>query len=256
MSIGPTHPFSLEGKCIMVTGASSGIGRSCAIELSKLGARIVLVARDQSKLAKSLALLSGSGHMVEAFDLTCGDGIVHWLKAVSQRSGKIDGLIHAAGMTKTMPIRAMDQAGYNQIFSTNLESSYFLAKAYRQKGVSGDSASLLFVGSVMGVVGQAGLSAYCATKGALVTLAKSLAVEFASEGIRVNVIAPGLVKTPLVDAELNALPSTAMDALNSRHPLGIGKPEDVAYAAAFLVSDASRWITGTTMLVDGGYTAI
>lgn len=255
MLTGLTHPFSLEGKRILVTGASSGIGRSCAIELSKLGAQIILVARSQTRLEECLGCLSGVGHIIEVFDLDCGEKIVEWLKSLSQRTGAIDGLIHAAGMTKTMPIRAMNQASYDQILKINLESSYFLAKAFRQKGVYAKSSSLLFIGSVMSVVGQAGLSAYCASKGALVTLAKSLAIEFSNEGIRVNVIAPGLVKTPLVDAELNALPSTALDALNARHPLGIGKPEDVAYASAFLVSDASRWITGTTLVVDGGYTA-
>ena len=249
-------PFSLVGKKILITGASSGIGRSCAIELSKMGASIILVSRSEKSLDETKSLLHGDNHAVEPFNLSRGDGIFNWLREVAQKHGSIDGLIHSAGISRTMPVRAMSNELFNQIMSINLEAAYFLSKAFRQKGVCRQPASLVYISSVMGIAGASGLSAYCASKGALLSLAKSLAIEWASEGIRVNAIAPGLIQTALVDAEAESLPVTSLDAVIARHPLGIGFPEDVAYAAAFLQSNASRWVTGTTLIVDGGYTAI
>jgi NAD(P)-dependent dehydrogenase (short-subunit alcohol dehydrogenase family) len=256
MSFSNSNPFSLKGKRILVTGASSGIGRSCAIELSKLGAEIILVARSRSKLEDSLARLSGNGHTIEVFNLNCGDEIVGWLRGIVKRKGVLDSVIHCAGITKTMPLRGTSQELYNQIFSVNLECAYFLSKAFRQKGLCNCPASIVYVSSVAGVVGQAGLSAYSASKGALITLAKSLAIELAAEKIRVNVIAPGLIETPLVTNEAATVPSMTLDSVIARHPLGIGQPEDIAYAAAYLVSDAAKWVTGSTLIVDGGYTAL
>jgi NAD(P)-dependent dehydrogenase (short-subunit alcohol dehydrogenase family) len=249
-------PFSLAGKKILITGASSGIGRCCAIELSKLGASTILVARNDRSLLTTHQMLTGGNHSIEVYDLTCGEELVGWLKEVANRNGLIDGLIHSAGITKTMPIRATNQELYRQIMSINLESSYFLSKAFRQRGVCNHPASIVLMSSIAGIVGQAGLSAYCASKGALLTLAKSLAIELAPEGIRVNAIAPGLISTPLVTAEASTVPTRTLETVIARHPLGIGTPEDVAYAAAYLVSNAARWVTGTTLIVDGGYTAI
>lgn len=250
------NPFTLAGKKILVTGASSGIGKSCAIELSKLGAAIILVSRSDKSLNATKKLLHGDNHSIEPFDLCSGNDIVQWLRNVALRNGLIDGLIHSAGISRTMPLRAMSEELYSQIMSINLEAAYFLSKGFRQKGVCNHPASLVFISSVMGITGASGLSAYCSSKGALLSLTKSLAIEWASEGIRVNAIAPGLIRTALVDAEAESLPITSLDAVIARHPLGIGLPEDVAYAAAFLQSNASRWITGTTLVVDGGYTAI
>ncbi len=250
------NPFSLAGKKILITGASSGIGKACAVELSKLGAQIVLVARNEDTLEKTRASLTGGEHHVEALDLKCGERLVSWLKEVVKRTGPIDGLIHCAGITKTMPLRGTSQELFSQIVSINLESAYFLSKAFRQRGVCNYPASLVFISSVAGVVGQAGLSAYCASKGALITLAKSLAIELAAEKIRVNVIAPGLIETPLVATEATTVPTMTLESVIARHPMGIGQPEDVAYAAAYLVSDAAKWVTGSTVIVDGGYTAI
>ncbi len=250
------NPFSLARKRILITGASSGIGKSCAVELSKLGAGIVLVARNEDTLEKTRGSLVGEDHHVESLDLKCGDHLVSWLKEVVKRTGPLDGLIHCAGITKTMPLRGTSQDLFSQIISINLESAYFLGKAFRQKGVCNHPASLVYISSVAGVVGQAGLSAYCASKGGLITLAKSLAIELASEKIRVNVIAPGLIETPLVTAEATTVPTMTLESVIARHPMGIGQPEDVAYAAAYLVSDAAKWVTGSTLIVDGGYTAI
>ena len=245
----------MEGKRILVTGASSGIGRSCAIELSKLGASIIIVARRKNHLEETLSMMSGSSHSVAPFDLTTGEKIVTWMKELCRDSGPVDGLLHSAGISFTLPIRATTQDMLASVISANLESSYFLAKALRQKGVRSISSSLVMIGSVMSLVGQPGLTAYSASKGALITLAKSLALEFAAEGIRVNVIAPGHVHTPMADTVEKSLPEEAVKKIAASHPLGVGKPEDIAFACAYLLSDAARWVTGTTLVVDGGYTA-
>lgn len=239
----------------MVTGASSGIGRSCAIELSRQGALLVLVARRKEHLTETRLALLGDGHYIESFDLVRGEEIVTWMKNLCSQIGLIDGLLHSAGIFTTLPIRATSEATFRKIVSTNLESAYFLAKGFRQKGVRNQNGSLIFISSVMGIVGQPGLSAYCASKGGLITLAKSLALEFAKEAIRVNVIAPGVIQTAMAETIANSVPAESMKAVEASHPLGLGNPKDVAYAATYLLSAASRWVTGTTLIVDGGYTA-
>lgn len=255
MTASNVNPFSLAGKRILVTGASSGIGRSCAIELSKLGAQIILVARNQDRLEETRRLMAGEDHQIESFDLTRCDEIVSWMKALARDTGPLDGLLHSAGISLTLPIRATDGENFRRIISTNLESAFFLCKGYRLKGVRSHSCSIVLIGSVMSLVGQPGLSAYCASKGALITLAKALALELASEKIRVNVIVPGHVQTPMAEAVENSLPDHAMSVIRANHPLGIGRPEDIAYAAAYLLSDAAAWVTGSSLIVDGGYTA-
>ena len=255
MTTSSDNPFSLVGKTILVTGASSGIGRSCAVEFSKLGARLILVARRDEQLRETLLLMAGDGHHIEPYDLTRGEEIVPWMKALAMKTGLLDGLVHAAGIYTTLPARATSQDTFRRIISINLESAFFLCKAFRQRGVRNHTGSVALIGSVMSLVGQPGISAYCASKGALVTMAKSLALELAGEKIRVNVIAPGHVHTPMSEAVENTLPEEALKVIRANHPLGTGRPEDVAYAAAFLLSEAGRWITGTTLVVDGGYTA-
>jgi NAD(P)-dependent dehydrogenase (short-subunit alcohol dehydrogenase family) len=251
----PSNPYSLADKRILITGASSGIGRSCAVELSRLGAQIILVARSAEQLEETRGMMQGSNHHVEQFDLTCGEKVVTWMKNLCVKTGAIDGIVHSAGVFLAMPIRATTQEMFEKIISTNLTSSYFLAKAFRQKGVKGPKGSMVLIGSVMSFVGQPALSAYCSSKSALIALSKSLALEFASEGIRVNVVAPGSVATPMAKVGETTLPEAAFKEIEAKHPLGIGAPEDIAYACGYLLSEASRWVTGTTLVVDGGYTA-
>jgi NAD(P)-dependent dehydrogenase (short-subunit alcohol dehydrogenase family) len=255
MSLFSSNPYSLVGKRILITGASSGIGRSCAVELSRLGAQIILVARSAEQLDETRALMQGFNHHVERFDLTCGERIVPWIRELARRIGAIDGIVHSAGVFLAMPIRQTTQEMFEKIISTNLTSSYFLAKAFRQRGIKGPKGSMVLIGSVMSFVGQPALSAYSCSKSALTALSKSLALEFASEGIRVNVVAPGSVSTPMAKVGKTTLPEAACKEIESKHPLGIGAPEDIVYACGYLLSVASRWVTGTTFVVDGGYTA-
>lgn len=253
------NPMDMSGRTVLVTGASSGIGRETAILLSRLGARIVLVARDQGRLEETASQLApstaGAAHCVEPFDLNSTDEISKWLKRIAGETGVLHGFVHSAGMQVTKPVRFLDLATIEATFHINFLAGFALAKAFMQKGVRSDGASLVFLSSVMGSVGQPGISAYAASKGALNALVKSLAMEFARERVRVNCVAPAHVRTEMAEQVEAALTQNQFEAIEAMHPLGIGSPTDVAHAIAFLLADTGRWITGTTLFVDGGYTA-
>lgn len=249
------NPMTLEERTILVTGASSGIGRETAILLSQLGARLILVGRNLEELEKTLSSLEGTAHQVHAFDLSAVDDIPRWMKEVVCKCGPFHGLVHCAGVQITKPLRILTSSNIDEVMKINVNASFGLIKGFRQKGVCANSGSVVLISSVMGLVGQPGISAYSASKGALVTLAKSLALELAKENIRVNCVAPAHVHTEMAEKLHETLTSEQVENIQKMHPLGIGNPRDVANAIAFLLADTGRWITGTTLVVDGGYTA-
>ncbi len=249
------NPFSLSGKHVLVTGASSGIGREVAIWVSKQGARVTLAARDSSRLALTLAMMEGRDHRVEVIDFLDGTDCSQWLKTVAKETSPFDGLVHAAGVQMPMPIRATSVDHWEKIMTTNVTSGFSLIKAFRQKGVCKADSSIVLISSVMAHAGEPALLGYCASKGAVESMVRAAAVELAREGIRVNAIAPGVVQTELVDTLGSLVGEESMKAIEQRHPLGFGRAEDVAYAANYLLSPASRWVTGTALVVDGGYLA-
>ena len=250
------NPLDLTGMTILVSGASSGIGRSIAIYLSQLGAKLILVGRNPERLAAARAqLAAGPEHLVEAFDLSQADAIPGWLREVAAKSGPLHGIVHSAGMMMPKPLKLLTDADFTKTMAVNVGAALALTKGFRQKGVCAPPGSVVYISSVMGLVGQPGISVYSATKGALGSLARSLALELAREQIRVNCVAPAMVKTEMLE-DFKARLTEAQFAEQMRaHPLGLGEPEDVASATAFLLSKAARWITGTTLVVDGGYTA-
>ena len=249
------NPMDLAGRAIVVTGASSGIGRATSVALSQLGAQVVLVGRNRDRLAETRGMLDGDRHAVEPFDLNCTDELPQWLKGVTERSGPLSGLVHCAGTQVLMPLRMLKTRQVEDLFRINVVASIMLAKSFRQKGVTASGGALVFVSSVMGEVGSPGRAAYCASKSALHSLTRSLALELAGDGIRVNCVAPGAVETDMMTDMKDAVGEAGLSALARQHPLGLGSPRDVALAIAFLLADTGRWITGSIQFVDGGYTA-
>lgn len=249
------NPFSLAGQSILVTGASSGIGREVALWLSQQGAHIVAVARDAERLEGTLTQLHGEGHVGELFDFLGAQDVSSWMKKLVQASSPLDGLVHAAGVQLPLPIRAMGLDHWEKIFATNVTSGFSLIKAFRQKGVCRTPASIVMLSSVMAHVAQPALMGYCASKGAVESMVRAASLELAREGIRVNAVAPGVVRTEMAQKLEGLVGEDSMAAIERKHPLGLGTPRDVAYAVNYLLSPAARWVTGTSLVVDGGYLA-
>jgi len=243
--------FSLENRRILVTGASSGIGKATAKILSSAGARVVLSGRDEGRLQEVFSGLSGNGHLISPYDLTNLGGLNDWMKKIAA-DGMLSGLVHCAGISKTLPIQAISPMSFSNFLSVNTTSAFALMRAFRQKTVHSIRSSAVLIGSIMGMRGQGGLSAYGASKAAIIGLTKNLAVELAHENIRVNCISPGFVNTEMTQREWAKLSKEQMEKIESAHLLGVGNPEDVGYAIMFLLSDAAKWITGSNMVVDGG----
>ncbi len=246
----------LQNKTILVTGASNGIGRVTVELLAKLGARVVLVARNQELLKDIVKSLPGAGHIVCPFDLSQVNEIGAFIAKISSEYGLLDGLVHAAGIHMAKPLRMLSAENLEDIFRVNVTAGIMLAKAFRQKTVSARPASIVFISSVVALVGQPAVSAYAMSKGAICAATKSLAAELAPEQIRVNAVLPGVVMTSMTQNLFDKMGAEQIELIKKAHPLGLGQPLDVANMIAFLLSDAAKWITGTDMIVDGGYTAI
>lgn len=249
------NPLDMTGRSILVVGASSGIGLAASILLSQLGARVTLVARKRDRLEAARMKLEGKGHLVDVFDVTNYECIPNWMKALAKNFGPFDGLLNCAGKYLFHPVRVLDSVHLEALWPVNVFSCLWLAKGFRQRGVNNSGGAIVFVSSSVGLVGQPCLSGYSASKGAIVSMTRSLAIELARERIRVNCVAPGSLKTAMTDVIGPAPTPEDLVQVENDHPLGFGEPIDVANAAVYLLSPTSKWITGTTLVVDGGYTA-
>ncbi|MEQ4705911.1 SDR family NAD(P)-dependent oxidoreductase [Providencia huaxiensis] len=245
----------LQNKKILITGASSGIGRAIAEYFSSQGAQLVITGRNELRLNETFQQLMGEGHHQIIANITNPDNIQNLLKSTVQLVGPLDGVVHCAGIQKTLPLQALKEEQFDEIFSTNVKSAQFITKELRRKGNYNEGCSLVYLSSVAGVCGEPAITTYSASKSALMGLAKSAAIELARNKIRVNCIAPGPVETEMTIAFSKKLTTEQLQIIERNHPLGIGKAEDVAYAAAYLVSNLAKWVTGTTLFVDGGYSA-
>ncbi len=251
-----SNPFDLTGKRILVTGASSGIGRSVAIECSKLGAELVLMGRDEGRLIETLNLLNpGKNHIYVAADFEGGVDLEK-LTNIIQGGNKLSGLVNCAGVTSTLPIKSIQKNRLQSTFDVNVFGAFEMAKWFTKKSiVDANGGSIIFIASIMGQMGEVGKTLYSMSKGALISGSRSMALELASKNIRVNCISPGVVLTPMVENGVYAKDVALFDQVKQKHPLGIGEAIDVANAVVFLLSGAAKWITGTNLIVDGGYTA-
>lgn len=251
------NPFSLENKTIIVTGASSGIGQQTAILCSLMGAKVAIIGRNEERLQETLEQMEGVGHLKVGYDLTDTANIKGMVSDIFSNLGPIDGLVCCAGISGILPLKLMNVEQQEHFFRTNVIATIELTRQVLSiKNVSKDGASVIFFSSVMGVVGENAKSLYSMTKGALISASRSLAVEYAKKKIRVNCISPGVVITPINANQPYIADPEKRAVLESKHPLGLGKTEDIANACVFLLSDASRWMTGQNIVIDGGYTII
>lgn len=250
------NPLDLTGKTVLVTGASRGIGQATAVFLSQLGARIVAAGRNEQQLAETLSQMEGSGHLTRSFDLNQVEELPAWIKSVASETGPLYGLVHSAGIVMNRPLKGLTYQNLLDIQRVNVDAAIMLTKGFRQKDVyEAAGSSVVYLSSVTAFKSKPALAAYSATKGALISLAKTLALELAGQKIRVNCVCPGLVRTAMLeDLEEKLLPEQ-LEKLYGEYPLGLGQPEDVAYAIACLLASAARWITGSALVLDGGYTA-
>lgn len=250
------NPFNLSGRHYLVTGASSGIGREICVTLAGLGASVLAVARNEERLRKLMGELGENGHSYAIVDMDNPETLPEQLLSLSRARGKLNGIVHAAGLRVSDPLRMFDLKAYDRMWSINVRAAFMLAKGFESRQVRTESdASVVWISSIAALTGDSAISGYASTKGALIAGARALAVEWARRAIRINCIAPGCIKGPMLEGMIASLGPNAYSDLESQHLLGLGVPSDVANACAFLLSDASRWITGTTLVVDGGYSA-
>ena len=246
------NPFSLVGKCILVTGASSGIGRGVAVACSQMGAKVVLSGRNEIRLQETLASLTGEGHIVIGGDLNSEET----RKEIVDKLPTLNGVAYCAGILQIQMAKFMDQSSLEGIFQTNVFSPLMLNTLLLKKKKIQKDASIIFISSISGVFrSQIGEGGYGATKAALTGYVKSLALELSALGIRVNTIHPGIVETPILEVSNSIFGKEELESLRQKYPLKrFGKPEDIAHCAVYLLSDASSWMTGSNILIDGGYT--
>lgn len=249
------NPFNLKGKNIVITGASSGIGRQCAIECSKMGATVILVARNYERLKETFDNLSSHNNKIFCADLTSTDQIIDLAQKIGTEIGKIDGIVHCAGVSTTLPLKLVSNEKIENFFRSNVFSAIELTRELCKVKFMNEGASIIFLSSVMGCVGESGKSLYSMTKGALIAATRSLACEFAKRKIRVNCISPGAILTPINENLPHMTDPDLRKELEDKHPLGLGQTSDISSACVYLLSDASRWVTGQNLIIDGGYTA-
>ena len=251
------NPFSLENKVIIVTGASSGIGAQCAIDCSKMGAKVVLMARNKERLKQTLEQCEEpSRHMILPLDLSSSEGLKEAVKDVVAKVGKINGVVNCAGMSSVTPLKLVTDELLDQFFRTNVYSAINLSKEVTRVGNYDKErgCSIIFFASIMGLCGEKCKTMYSATKGALIAAARSMACELAKNKIRVNVVSPGAIETP-INAKLPHMADPELrKELEDKHLLGLGECSDISNACIYLLSDAAKWVTGQNFVIDGGYT--
>lgn len=241
------NPYSLKGKNILVTGASSGIGKAIAIECSKLGATVILTARNEVRLKETLDQLEGNGHQTIVADITNEDD----RKRLADSIPQIDGFVCNAGINKRKPVNFVKEEDLKEIFETNTFAAFLLTKAIMKAKKMNKEGSMVFMASMAAKMVTPGNSMYAASKAAIESFSRSCALEYAAKGIRANAILPGMIETPLINSGM--LSEVEIERDKQHYMLKrYGKPEEIAWAAIFLLSDASKWITSTSLLINGG----
>jgi len=248
--------ISLENKRILVTGASSGIGRAVAQQAASLGASLILFGRNDERLKATYDSLEGAGHEYYSVDITDYTQVEEIIRSSVANAGFINGFVHSAGIEKTTPFKASTPKLFKQIFEINVFAGFEIARLLSQKNiVNPNGASYVFISSVNALLGDVGKIMYCSSKSALSTGVKAMALELAIKKIRCNCVLPGCVNTEMITKLFDSISDEAKQEIIKKHPLGIGQPEDVAFLVCFLISDKAKWITGSEYVIDGGYSA-
>jgi NAD(P)-dependent dehydrogenase (short-subunit alcohol dehydrogenase family) len=244
------NPFSLVDKTILVTGASSGIGRAIAVVCSQMGARLVITGRNEVRLSETFSMLNGGEHKQICADLTSSVEIERLVESLP----KLDGLVSNAGIANPLVLQLTEEKDVNDILNINALVPIHLTRLILQHKKLNKRASLVYISSINGNnCAYIGSSIYAASKSALTGFMKGVALELAPRGIRANCINPGMIETDLLKS--GSIGEDELEKDRLRYPLKrYGKPEEVANAAVYLLSDATQWITGTSLLIDGGYT--
>ena len=240
------NPFDLSGKSILITGSTSGIGFEMSKEFNKLGACLNLLGRDQKKIDSLEQLLENK----LSTNFIKGD-LNKDLDYIASQIDCLDGIVFNAGIVDYKPLKIIDETDFLKLFQTNYFSSIYLLKKLIKKRKINKSASIVFISSLSSTIGIPGTLAYSASKASIDSSVKVLASELSKNKIRVNSIAPGIIQTPLLNNEIFNKEKYRLE--EDKYPLGLGLPCDVVFSAQFLLSEASRWITGTTLDVNGGY---
>ena len=241
------NPFTLEGKTILVTGASSGIGRGVAIACSKMGAIVVLNGRNQQKLDETRSQLAGEGHTVLAVDLTDRDAVARVIGDMP----KLDGIVHCAGIGQRVLCKQLKEQDVDSVMDANFKGPVLLQKALLEAKKVNKEASIVFIASIATWSPSIGNAVYSASKGAIVSYANCLSLELAPRQIRVNCISPAMVWTDLVLQD--GIDEEQLKEDEQKYPLKrYGTPEDIAHLAIYMLSDASSWMTGSNIKISGG----
>ncbi|MBQ5943959.1 MAG: SDR family oxidoreductase [Bacteroidales bacterium] len=247
------NPFSLSGKTILVTGASSGIGAETAVECSRLGATVILTGRNQDRLQEVQSRLDTSfsqGHRYIVADLSMEDDIANLVTEINQ----IDGLVNNAGVNRVKPVPFIKQEDLDYIFQNNTFPGVLLTQMLLKKKKLGKNSSIVFTSSVSSFFNAPGRALYSSSKAALTSFMRSFAVELANRNIRANAVHPGMIETGFIHKTLT---NEEIEKDMAKYPLKrYGRPEEVAWAIIYLLSDASAWVTGSSLVIDGGFMLI
>jgi len=243
------NPFDLSGKTILVTGASSGLGRQCAISVSEQGGTVIITGRNKERLGQTFEALSGTGHKMMIADLTRKEDIESLVAALPV----LNGVVYSTGISDLAPARFITEKEIEKTFRISYDAAVLLTgRILAKKRLEKKNASLVFISSISTRYPFVGGAMYISAKAALEAYARVLALELAPKGIRSNCIAPAFVKTPMLDETAENYSQEAVNKIEEQQLLGLGEPEDVANTVVFFLSDASKWITATNLILGGG----
>jgi NAD(P)-dependent dehydrogenase (short-subunit alcohol dehydrogenase family) len=246
------NPMNLEGKSILVVGASSGIGADTAKLINQLGAKTILIARREAEMQALLSEMQGENDYI-SFDVSNLDRIEETVKTLVEKHGSLDGMVYAAGIGSTRPLKMINSNYLHEVMQVNFYPFVEFVRCITKKRMFNEGLSIVGVSSVSSMQGNQGKTAYCASKAAMDSAMRCMAKEFAGKKVRVNTVAPALIKTYLFDRFLsNSDGSKDAESILLRQYMGVGETSDVANMVCYLLSDAARFITGSTVALDGG----